>query len=240
MTKEQLLNKANFLIFPTNQPSNVYDVTVDNDMFWEIQKRFPSNNIELLPVGNVYSYWNLNNHHYVMDYHKKVVLPKISKTFGLGIEKNDIYWYKITDDIPENYFIEVPVWEGDEYCFVNHSIGYESTRSELSANCNDIVEYGCVTPYHWLFVGGHSICTVEKVKGEHNNKKLFMVCNSQMIPSIPALAHYYKKMVIVDRRIADFDISTLYKDETFDDVLFCLWRFCDEPVERYVNNILIF
>ncbi|MBR4624478.1 MAG: hypothetical protein IKO56_02955 [Alphaproteobacteria bacterium] len=61
-----------------------------------------------------------------------------------------------------------------------------------------------------------------------------------MIPSISVLAHYYKKMVIVDRRITDFDISTLYLNEIFDDVLFCLWRFCAEPVERYVNNILIF
>ena len=240
MTKEQLLSNANFLIFPTNLPSNGCLVTVDMDMLNEIQKRFPNNNSVAFPIGGVYSYWNLNNHHYVMDYHKDVVLPNISEIFSLGIEKDTIAWNKITEGVPENYFIETPVWEGDEYHFVNYSTGYESTRTSLLANDNDILERTCLTPYHKLFVGGHSICTIEKVKGEHNNKNLFMVCNSQMIPSISVLAHYYKKMVIVDRRNTDFDISTLYLNETFDDVLFCLWRFCIEPVERYVNNILIF
>ena len=87
MTKEQLLSNANFLIFPTNLPSNDCLVTVDMDMLNEIQKRFPNNNIVAFPIGGVYSYWNLNNHHYVMDYHKDVVLPNISEIFGFGIEK---------------------------------------------------------------------------------------------------------------------------------------------------------
>lgn len=240
MTKEQLLNKANFLIFPTNLPSNRCKVTVDTDMFAEIRKRFPSNNIVSLPIGDLYSYWYLNSHHYIMDYHKGVVLPTISKIFNLGIENDNVFWKKITDGIPKNYFIETPVWDNDKYLFVNHSLKCNSIRNSLIANNNDKIEKNCVTPYHKLFVGSHSICTVVNIKEGCENKKLFMVCNSQMIPSIPVLAHYYRKMVIVDRRVLDFNISTLYENETFDDVLICAWRFFKESAEKCINNVLTF
>lgn len=78
--------------------------------------------------------------------------------------------------------------------------------------------------YHKLYKYSHK-CEVLENLGENNGKTILISHDSQMIPIIPIIAKYYKKIISLDNRFSYSMIDFLnIKDEHIDDVLFELWE----------------
>lgn len=89
------------------------------------------------------------------------------------------------------------------------------------------------SPYHSLFKGMHEPCMVENL-GLENGKTVILSGNSHMIPIIPVLAYYCKKVICLDVR-TPIDYSFLYKDLNINDVESYLFISYDDSIEKFTK-----
>ena len=252
MTKEEILNKAMFVVFPMDTHENNHETKIDVELLNETKIRFPNNNVYVLPVAknDTYRGYGLNEHHFTTNYHLSYVFPLLVKTLGLNFEPTNYVVKEQYVEYKENtYNLTTISW--------NKECKYKITCPTLNvvAEANDLVyhkEYPCdnyaKTKYHHLYAFTHCVSKVEHVGMPPNNKKLLLVCDSQMVPTIPLLCNYYSEVFVLDNRYEWDKVNEFLKDVYFDDVVVELWRDAkymsaqrrlDEMEKSLINYILV-
>jgi hypothetical protein len=169
-----------------------------------------------------------NYHHYTTDYHRKYVLPLLNDIYKFGYNENDFVIKKnIIKDINEitnkqdSYDLSYLLPKKDKIFKVSSlefDIDYISDFSGLMCNKNT-KKLLSFTKYHELYCLPHSCSIVENLS-KSNGKTLLILGDSQMIPSLPILCWYYKKVIYLDNRTTDkFYYESHLKNLKADDYL---------------------
>lgn len=199
-------------------------------------------NVILPKVGDEYIYRNssLNEHHYTTEFHRQYVIPALKILLGIPYNDNDFYLIEDKRDDGDFSFLMPKV---KQYYKIKSIIGkknddnktcdlYVTEKIETSNNiisCDSCVETNPYdvpyTTYHKLFKYAHSCSVIENISNYSNDKTLLISCDSQMIPTIPILTMYYKKVITMDNRlpISMWDLLKI-DNEKIDDVLLGLWE----------------
>lgn len=180
----------------------------------------------------------LNRHHFNTELHYDYVLSKLDEMFGFGYNRDDFYtvhMYENYEDYPilipktvknfESYYYKVvSETEDDFYSELTKdddnsiTLAYSNTADKVTS----MIDTNSV--YHKLFKFTHMVSKVINVS-ENNGKTLLISCDSQIIPCLPALCYYYKKVITLDNRMAFYDLFDGFVSfENPDDMLFAIWK----------------
>ena len=137
---------------------------------------------------DTYSNYKINEHHLTTATIWNVVFPKFMKDFNIEYNINDYTYVKNYQegfdlsyhDYNKEMAIKV-VSEGKEY---DHLRDINGTQ---------------LTAYHRLFVAPHSIAIVTNDKAL-TDRIIRLNCDSMIIPLIPLIAPYFKKIYVYDYR----------------------------------------
>ena len=219
MTIEEIVKKAKYIQFPEmNQSYSDYS----------------SRDVVKLPIiegGNVL-YTGMprdNGHHYTTRYTYDYVLPTLEKMFDFPYTLNDFEFVNVNNGIYDLSYIRPK--SKDIYTIIcyNDGSGYTGDYRVL-INPNFFNR----PLYRELFRFPHK-CSRIVNKTPISNRKLMISGDSQMIPSIAPLAHYFREVWYFDNRTGYYkevptgpfvfhkdkfkSFSHTYKDVTFSDVL---------------------
>lgn len=212
MTREEILAKAKYVILPNGKH---YDVE----------------NALMLPSGEQYVGWSMNAHHYTTKYHREVLFPALETLLNFKMDESK---YHLVERHSGNFDIsflapnDKMLFSGE--CFNDGIVTDNMTFDDLTLSTYDTYD---ITDYHKLFKYGHKTCKVENLS--HNNgRRLYISCDSQMIPSAALLCTIFKEVWHIDNRWS-VNVYSHLKDVFFDDVLFVLnW----DPIDKYtIKNL---
>lgn len=214
--RKELLSIAKYIQFPNGKSYNTYK----------------KHTYEKLPIidNSLYITYSQNAHHFKPFYHREYVLPIILKQLGITFNIDDFH---IKEQYDNKYDISILVPK-NEYKF--EAFGY--TRNEHLEECSydDLIAPGpnntTFTNYHKLYRYGHECsCIINKTI---NNERVLMISgDSQLIPDIPVIACYFKKLYFFDNRTNKSYLKNIYDDIT--DVIIAT-GFNNE--EKYIINNL--
>ena len=204
MTKKDLIDNAVYIQFP-------YSYTTYKE--YKVDKEI--NKLPLPEKGMMYDGWAKNNNHYKPEYHRKYVLPLLSKLLNISINMDDFVennkqsgGFNISQLIPKKeYKYEI----------------YGYTRGEHFDNItfNDLINNNStnqdITDYHRQYKYSHE-CSRIINKTIDNNRILFISGDSQLIPDISLLSCFFKEIWYFDNR-NDLVLSDKWSDIDFTDVL---------------------
>jgi hypothetical protein len=150
-----------------------------------------------------YEKYFCNEHHFKPFYHIEYVLPILEEKLQFGYKRSDFtlsedydndndisyltpketHSYNIYDISTDTYIFDV------DSSYLRHNLTKEGTGNSLYET----------TKYHQLFTFAHKSCLITN-KNVNNDRKLVISCDSQMIPVIPILCHYFKEIWVLDKR----------------------------------------
>ena len=218
MNREEVLDKAKYIQFP----SNPY-----------VYKNFPASiKTNKLPIGMEYMYfgWNKNENHFRTSYHKDFVLPMLNELFSFGLNMNDFY---IDSRFCDTYDISM-LHPKKEYKFDVYR--FKDDTKEENISYDDLItskQTGkWITDYHKLYRYPHE-CSIVANRTINNNRKLFIIGDSQMIPDIGPLSCYFKEIWYMDNRDR-IHINDKFKDLVFDDILI---ELNGVNIDRLITNV---
>ena len=203
-------------------------------IYFTYKEGFKDREIEKLPIikegGVLYTGMpGDNGHHYTTEYTYKYVLPTIDKLLNFGFSMDDFNKVKVDNGVYDLSYLK-PKKEEDYaiICFTN---------GERKSGNYDILlhpEFNKRPLYRELYRHPHT-CTRIVNRTTDSKRKLMISGDSQMIPSIAPLAHYFKEIWYFDNRTGyiknkktgkfEFkedlfkSFSGTYKDVNFTDVL---------------------
>lgn len=207
MTKEEILNKAIYIQFP-EQKSNAFPNAIP-----DTYKEYNVDVVNKLPPANgmLYSAWTENEHHYTTEYHRKIVIPTIVKLLKLNYKSWKFKWPQRKSG---DFDISIPVPKSN---FTFSATCFNNSLTE-TVDYNGLTHgYLCKTDYHNTFRYPHR-CSQIINNSVDNNKKLLIIGDSQLIPSIAFLCCFYKEVWYIDNRDS-INIYTHFENIYFDDVL---------------------
>lgn len=235
MTKEELLEKANYIQFPYFNKEYV-----DYDKYCSKIVKLP-----IIPNGNNILYEGLkeNGHHYTTSYHIHYVLPCLSKIFNLNFKLDDFNLVKNLHKQDGKIFDLSYLAPKNDFSYtvecLERNIILNNVKFDKLVN-NKEKSY-LKTPYHLLCIAHHEPCIITN-NTLNNNRNLFISGDSQMIPSILPLTNYYKQIFYMDNRtgLAKDKNGKIYLErkktksffKTYENIL-----FDDVLVELYANKL---
>lgn len=242
MLYNNFINKAKYILFkdvyktnPFNEDKEYIKLIKDNDC---------------IIVGDGVAIYD-NDHHYVVPDAYEKILPIICDTLQIDYNKDDFYLVKnIIDGKDYSYFLPkndiaikcyAPSYrECDDGVIIRDADFYGFFNGKYSQMVNVLIPYnrddlykianGVISAYHRLFAFPHQCCIIENNGGNDNGKTLLISNDSHMIPFIPILCYYYKKVISLDNRF-DSSCKIIYEKENVDDVLIApsesspLWKY---------------
>lgn len=196
---------------------------------------------------NFYCNSQYNEHHYTTNFHYNIVYPLLNDI--LGIAKNDLSedFYKIENIKEDGDFSfmypkkekEFLIKYGKKEILENNRIYVAFTEKKCGFNFLygeqiNAFDYRNSSNYHRLFCLSHYPCNIEN-KGENNGKTLLISGDSHMIPLLPILAYYFKKVIYLDNR--DFvSYRWLWENEEFDKALLCMGLSSYLDLNYYIEH----
>lgn len=235
MTKEELLERANYIQFPYFNKEYI-----DYDKYCSKIVKLP-----IIPNGKNILYEGLkeNGHHYTTSYHIHYVLPCLSKIFNLNFNLDDFILVKNLHKQDDKMFDLSFLKPKKEYVYDLTCLERNFDLKNIGFNSliNNKQKSYLKTPYHLLCLAHHEPCIITN-KTIRTDRKLFISGDSQMIPSILPLTNYYKQIFYMDNRTGlskDKD-GKLYLEKTktksfcktYENIL-----FDDVLVELYANKL---
>lgn len=215
MTIDEIVKKAKYIQFPYNNE--------------EYKDYYDKRNPVRLPIikGEEVLYTGMpkgNSHHYTTQYTYKYVLPAIADLLGFKFSMND---FKLVKMINGNYDVSyIKPKKKESYTVICFDTGNGKT-----GNYDDLLnpEFFKNPLYRELYRYPHR-CSRIINNSSKSKRKLIISGDSQMIPSIAPLAHYFKEVWYFDNRtgwIKDkvfteskfVSFSKNYKNVEFTDVL---------------------
>lgn len=205
MTKDEILSKAKYIQY-----------CLKNKTY----KNFgiPSEKINKLPIVNenmFYSNWSLNEHHFTTEYHMKYSIPLLCNILSLDYNRNKFVLDKrFSGDYNISILKPRKKYEYEIYGFNRNEHFDNLSFNDITSNN---INHKSITDYHKLYKYPHE-CSRLINKTIKNNRKLFISCDSQMIPDVSFLSCFFKEIWVIDNR-AKLPIKDKYKDVEFTDVL---------------------
>lgn len=173
------------------------------------------NRLPLPQMGMMYDDWENNNNHFTTEYHRRYVIPLLSKLLHISFVKSDFVLQK-----RKSGTFDISIYKPkQEYSYEIY--GY--TRGEHFDNLNfdDITTNTSiledVTDYHRLYRYSHESSRLIN-KTIDSNRKLFISGDSQFIPDISFLSCFFKEIWYFDNR-DEMKLADTWKDEVFTDVI---------------------
>lgn len=241
MTKEELVSKAKYIQFPYT-----------NSVYMKIYNKRQVNRLPIAEDYNpLYSDSVNDKHHYTTRYHYEHVLPLLNSIYKFGYKSSDFELVKLIKKdgdysymVPKRKFVfklyqfDLKMREiydnQDFYGLMNESLLSDDTKHR----------------YWGLYRFAHHCSRIVNKSLPENGRKLFISGDSQIIPSIPILACYFREVWYFDNRtgyktgkrdengnytiewIEENHISCRrwYESKTFSDVLIQLYT---SKLERY-------
>lgn len=224
MRREEIISKAKYIQFPFN-----------NEEYREYYNDRDVIKLPIIPEGGVL-YTGMpkdNGHHYTTKYTYNYVLPTISKLLGFNFSLNDFNLVNVNNGKYDLSYIKPK--SKDTYTVLCFDTGNGLTG-----------DYKCLfNPvffkeplYRELYRYPHR-CSRIINNTTKSTRKLMISGDSQMIPSIVPLAHYFKEVWYFDNRTGYFreeksgplifhsdkfiSFENTYKDVIFTDVLICCY-----------------
>lgn len=185
MKIKDIINKAKYIQFPYN-----------NEKYKEIYITRNPVRLPIIPEGGVL-YTNMpksNSHHYTTSYTYKYVLPTLNKLFNFSYSIDDFKLIELKNDLYDLSYI-IPK-EKEKYKIIDYT-----TEESFSGDF-----YTLFNPtffeeplYRELYRYPHS-CSRIINKTTKSKRTLMISGDSQIIPSITPLAHYFKEVWYFDNR----------------------------------------
>lgn len=210
MSKEEIIKKAKVIVFPSNE--NTYGVNDDNYVLLSLN-------------ATRYVGFQSNEHHFTTEYHYKEVLPKIDSIFHFGFNIDD--WNKVSNIINKNNkkfdlsYLKPKIDKSFIATDLINDVDYRGNFNILRFNDN-VKKLTWTSEYHKLYAFPHWCSRIVNME-ENNGRKLLVIGDSQMIPSITILCYYYKEVWYIDNRYNNNIYDKYMKNEDFDDVLIGYW-----------------
>lgn len=172
----------------------------------------------------LYNDWYLNNHHYTTEYHRKFVMPKLSRMLDFSYNPDDYELVKNTCNVWDISQLKPKREMRFHVNRLEYGIEYDGNFDDLAYN-KKAVKISPWTEYHGLYAFPHS-CSIVTNLNHGNGRTLFISGVSQMIPSIPFLCSLFKEVWYFDNRSPQ-TYKEIINKSYFDDVL----------VEIHINDI---
>ena len=212
MDRNEVENTAKYMAFPVENNGDGRKYFYDDKHEWT-----------LLPdTHEVYKGSAMNKHHYTTKYHREHVIPALDRILSMGFLESDfrLVNHRVPDDRDPELILDLdylrPVVDRRfRVIAFNYKMHYESGFDGLMAS-RRVAGRTWSTPYHDLFCLPHVSSTVRNLSGG-NGKKLLILGDSQMIPSLPVLCCCYNTVTYVDNRANIPILDRL--DKRYDDVL---------------------
>lgn len=226
MTNEDILNKAQYILFPyMNKSYHSYDVS--NHYIYKTPI------IETEDLSEViYINMPTNKHHYTYKYHIKYVLPLLNSLFNFGYNINDFNLIEFKHEYGDLSYLKPKIdYTFEVVCFT------DNTKEILKFEDLKPIDKDNVS-YRDLYRFPHKCSKVINLD-INNDRKIFISGDSQIIPDIAILACYYKEVWYFDNRTGkSLDWSIIDKEKTisFNDNYKNI-NFDDVLIELYTNPI---
>ena len=224
MTREEIVDKAKYVVFPNSQANGYkegYDAVTDGK------------EVIFLPVIDMrYAALVGNEHHFTTEYHRRYVMPALERLFQMGYREEDFYIRpNIIGSSDLSYLVPKTDTKFQNTDFLSN-LQFGCSFEGLG-NANLQREIGYSTPYHHLYTFAHSCSRIVNLTNR-NGRRLFISGDSQMVPSIRTLACLFEEVWYFDNR-TDKEIKDVYKDVEFTDVLIELYM---GDIRRYTDTNL--
>lgn len=147
-----------------------------------------------------YANYDLNWHHLTTDTIWNVVFPAFMEQFNLDYNKDDYEYIKF---IADNQDLSYHEFKGTMNVEVHFNNKIVNRLRDVNGNW--------LTAYHRLYIAAHQISTIIN----HNSltdRVLKLNCDSMVIPLIPLIVPYFKKIYVIDYR--DNYVHPSYDDVT--------------------------
>ena len=199
-------------------------------------------NIHKLPFFKdkdyLYSKMKKHEHHYTTEYHRNYVLPLLNDLFNFQYNIDDFNLIKtITNKGDLSYLRPKKDYNYKILCFTTKEIyegKYETLIQPEFFNNQHIT-------YRLLYRFPHMCSRIINLD-INNNKKIFISGDSQMVPTIPVLASYYKEVWYFDNRTGwKYNLTTNNNEMIFNKIIpfsqyYKNTKFDDVLIELYVND----
>lgn len=219
MTREEILNKAIYIQFPTNY-TNYTNYNIPGK---EINK------LHLPEPGMMYDGYSRNGNHFTTKYHRLFVIPLLSNILNFNYIESE---FTIDTRKYKNFDLSIykPVKE-----FKFEIFGYTENEHNDDVDWNFLSNSKLksipLTEYHMLYAYPHQ-CSRIINKTIDSKRKLFISGDSQMIPTIAFLACLFKEVWYFDNRNR-LQLTDKYSETIFTDVLIELNSL---PLDSYMNH----
>ena len=185
MTIKEVVKQAKYIQFPYNNESYKTDYDEKNPVKLPI---IPGENVLYtdMPKGN--------GHHYTYKYTYDYVMPAISKLLGFKYSKDD---FNLIETFNGEYDLSyLRPKEKETYTVICYETG-EVVRGNFGALMDPVFFEEPL--YREIYRFPHS-CSRIVNHTTKSERKLMVSGDSQMIPAIPVLAHYFKEVWYFDNR----------------------------------------
>jgi len=207
-----------------------------NKEFIKDKEEFLSRNDSLILDMNklqFYDNWEHNELHITTESHYTYILPEMGKFLGFNYDINDFELIEKKDrtgnfDISylfpkKNKKFKIAFQDKQYMCGYEGMIGFNNAE-KCEKDFFDNTSFKEMNPdYHLLFFASHQCCVIENLD-ENNGKTVVISGDSQLIPDVPILAYYYKKIVYLDKRRADYG-SVLFNISRKDEVVYVMSKY---------------
>ena len=175
-------------LFPylANRPAPIQPTNVRQDHPYRNREDFYEFDVNELEN---YSTYNLNWHHYTTATIWNVVFPKFMHDFKFEYDPNDYTYVSNNRDGVDLGFHDYNK-EMDIQVVTEENKVYDHLRDTYGTQ---------FTAYHRLFVAPHKIAVVTNNKAL-TDRIIRLNCDSMIIPLVPLIAPYFKKMYVYDYR----------------------------------------
>lgn len=195
-----------------------------------------------------------NKHHMLISWHYNKLMPLIAMVLNINYKQDD---FDLVENITEigdySYFFPkidklftaqsfLFHWNDEErihYTWWDYNFPQFSYREMVNCDVfnDDFISVNkeiSKSYYHRLFFWAHQCCKIENL-GENNGKTLLISGDSHMIPIVPILCYYYKKVIVLDNRYPSVNAyEILTENETIDDTLLLIWN--GRPLNYYIKE----
>lgn len=176
-----------------------------------------------------------NGHHYTTWYHRTYVMPLLASVLNFEYDRKD---FRLVKYVKKGFDFSYLKPKKEYRYQVTHFPTNETNEYSYEDLCSESVEANTI--YHTLYKFNHSVSRIVNLDSK-SDRILFISGDSQMVPSIMPLTHYFKEVWYFDNRtgkIYDNEKEKFCMDKEkmehfsihFKDV-----QFTDVLVELYTN-----
>lgn len=205
MTVEEAKQIAKVLRFP---PANHYSVPEEYTII-DLPNKENSN----------YLNFSLNGNHFIPEYHKEVVIPKLEELLDFKVDDSFVWTIRKVNNGNSDLGFYRPV-NPNNYMFSAYCI---TTGEEKEGNFDILTT--CVdtepshTDYHRVYCYPHRCSRIINLTND-TDRRLLLCGDSQLLPEIALLACFFKEVWYLDKRYGNFSAKELFKNIEFTHVLF--------------------